>query len=309
MKKETEMNMVVFKRTRKRPTAGDIFVWQIVGQPYRFGRVIRDDITAVMGDERLYLIYCYRTPSNDPSRLPDLSRDDLLVSPMFVDSDPWTYYGIFRNVAHRPLRPEDVLRKHCFWRESRGAYVDEDGNRLRRRIEPCGDFALTTLLGICHDLSKALGLEFVDRSEREAEESRRFRERMSALAAEAAKLPEPQIPAFKEALKTLLDEVERIGRRHDDLYDTAVREAMAVAVLRAFVFDEQDYELPRDFGLESRRANAAVRRALQAYIDKARGLAGRHGLRDPAQRLRVFEDIEVTSAGGETYDEFFGASL
>ena len=303
------MDLVFLKRTRKVPREGDIFAWRLEGQPYRFGRVIRASFETEGYDALVFLVYCYRTPSSDLTKVPELRLSDLLLPPFLVDSDPWTRDGVFMTVQHRPLGKSDSLSRHCFWSPSRDAYVDEFGARVKRRSEPCGFYSIPTVEAIAYDLGKALGFEVQARSEDLHEETRAFKRKLAKVAGQAAKLPDPQVPAFKQALKELLDEIERIGRRHDELYDTIVREQMAEAILRAFVFDEPDYELPREFGMESRRADAAIRRALERYIDKARRLARRHGLRDPAQRLRVFEDLEVTSRGGETYDEFFGASL
>ena len=304
------MDLLFIKRTRKLPREGDIFAWRLEGEPYRFGRVIRTGVPMMgCGEEGLVLAYFYRTPSEDPQRVPELSLDELLIPPSLVDNGFWRRDGVFMTIGHSPLGPGDVLKQHCFWDPAFASYVDEQGRRLRRKTEPCGFFALYTTSGLAYDLAKALGFDVEFGDERREEEIRAFKEKLAKVAGQAAKLPDPQIPAFKQALKELLDEIERIGRRHDELYDTIVREQMAEAILRAFVFDEPDYELPRQFGMESRRADAAIRRALERYIDKARRLARRHGLRDPAQRLRVFEDLEVTSRGGETYDEFFGASL
>ncbi len=303
------MDLVFLKRTRKLPREGDIFAWRLEGQPYRFGRVIRAGFETEAWDEPVFLVYCYRTPSEDVATVPQLSLSDLLVPPFIIDRGAWTHDGVFMTIAHRPLQRGDVLEQHCFWCPVVASYVDEQGRRLRRKTEPCGFFAIPTTSGLAYDLAKALGFDVKFGDEGREEEIRAFKEKLGKVAGQAAKLADPQIPAFKQALRELLDEIERIGRRHDELYDTIVREQMAEAILRAFVFDEPDYELPREFGMESRRADAAVRRALERYIDKARRLARRHGLRDPAQRLRVFEDLEVTSRGGETYDEFFGASL
>lgn len=306
------MRLEVIKRSRRKPREGDIFGWKLRGWDYGFGRVIRTEIWRERFNEPgIHLVYLYKSFAPDLYRIPVLRRDLLLTPPRIVSTNLWEQ-GYFYTVCNQPLSSEDVLDQHCFRNQAslRHPYCDETGKPVRKPTGPCPLFALGGEYAIEADTCRALGIE-PDPSPAESslEKLEVFKARLREVATQAVKLPDPQIPAFKQALKELLDEIERIGRRHDELYDTIVREQMAEAILRAFVFDEPDYELPRQFGMESRRADAAIRRALERYIDKARRLARRHGLRDPAQRLRVFEDLEVTSRGGETYDEFFGASL
>lgn len=278
------MKLVVLKRSRKRPQVGDVFVWQLEGEPYRFGRVVRTGIPMGGFREPLILVYLYKIPSHEPAPVPPLALDDLVVPPMLVHTDSWSYDGVFMTVGHQELREQDMLPQHCFADPTSvfAPYVDESGHRLKKKVEPCGLYAVPAVDGIAYDFARGLGYDVKSESKKRLKEAQAFRKKLTKIARQAEELSEPRLPAFKQVLRELLDELGRIGRRHEELYDTIVREEMAEALLRAFVFDETDHTLPDDVGLDSRRTNAAVRRALQRYIDTARELARQHGLTMPA---------------------------
>lgn len=156
-----QTNLRVLKPSRKKPTAGDLFVMQLPDERYLFGRVISAD--AVIGPMKdVILIYVYR-PRFDSKELPErseLSADRLLVSPMMTNRLPWSK-GYFETVAHWPLEPGDVLSQHCFLSSAVGRYFDEQGNELPGPIEPVGDRGLHSFRTIDDEISDALGWDRV----------------------------------------------------------------------------------------------------------------------------------------------------
>jgi hypothetical protein len=82
-------------------------------------------------------------------------------------------------------------------------------------------------------------------------------------------------------LRTLL---ESLGEAHEEMDDSEVREQMFAAVARTFLNPTPGFALPTDFGLSDARANAAVRAALQTYIDTMSVAATHLGLDTPEQR-------------------------
>lgn len=108
-------------------------------------------------------------------------------------------------------------------------------------------------------------------------------------------------------LKTLMEELERIGRTHGELYDTDVREQMTEAVMKSFIAPETGYILPERYGLFEEEGNARVREAIEAYVTGVRQSAERIGLASPVERLAAFQDQEVHTDDEEQYpDDFFG---
>jgi hypothetical protein len=123
-------------RSRKRPRAGDVFVYR-VGGSYHFGRVVRVGLD-LLGSSRGALLYFYRAESVHADVLPAVSKQDLVIPPVLTDGFMWRE-GAFQTVQRAPLAGEDLLERHCF--ESRVLentwYQNEYGERVER-TDPCG---------------------------------------------------------------------------------------------------------------------------------------------------------------------------
>ena len=157
------MNMIVLKRTRKRPIPGDMFVFKMAQLPDRFywGRVIKTGTrlgTIEVNDFPMLYIYNVWTPESSPPPLEQLLPVNLLIPPLATNFRPWTM-GYFQPAGNRPLLPGEVLPVHCFkfpGFESR--YVDEYRVRLEKRIEPCGICGIGSFRTVDDKVSKALGI-------------------------------------------------------------------------------------------------------------------------------------------------------
>ena len=151
------VNMLVLKKSRKPLKAGDVFVFKMPATPFFFGRVIRTD--ALIGPIRdNTLIYLYRASSPDKTKVPELSKNELLVPPIMTNRQAWLK-GYFENVANRPLKPEELLESHCFFDDIWGRFYDDQNNELPGRIEPCGEYGLHSYRTIDDAVSKALGVK------------------------------------------------------------------------------------------------------------------------------------------------------
>jgi hypothetical protein len=144
------------KRTRKRPTQGDIFYYASSTVRW-FGRVIRTDLPAGRGLGRASLVYFYRASAPiDATGVPVLSRDDLLVPPMKIDGTPWRQ-GFFATVETRPLASADVRARHCFRHPIAGKCFDEH-DEPAECVGDCADHGMATWTAVEGALSIALGL-------------------------------------------------------------------------------------------------------------------------------------------------------
>ncbi len=148
------MNLAVLKKTRRVPEVGDVFVMRPDDQ-YLFGRVV-DTNANPLGVGGAVLIYVYRVRSQTRTPVPELLHEQLLVPPMMTNRQPWTK-GYFEQVENRPLSAMERLPRHCF-RDTRGWYFDEAGNRLTGPAEPVGQWGLHSYRTIDDEVSKALGI-------------------------------------------------------------------------------------------------------------------------------------------------------
>ena len=111
---------------------------------------------------------------------------------------------------------------------------------------------------------------------------------------------------MKKALKQLINALDRIFETHEEVGDTAVREAMHEAIYSAFIKPVKGYTLPEDFPMFSPAGNRKVRAALAKFLAHPEVAAAAKKLKTPKERLDAFQDDEVESSEGNNYDEYFG---
>ena len=111
---------------------------------------------------------------------------------------------------------------------------------------------------------------------------------------------------MKKALKQLLNALDRVFETHEEVGDTAVREAMHEAVHKAFIEPVKGYTLPDEFRMFSPAGNRKVRAALARFLAHPEVVAAAKELKTPKERLDAFQDDDVESGEGNPYDEYFG---
>ena len=109
---------------------------------------------------------------------------------------------------------------------------------------------------------------------------------------------------MKKSLKTLLNAMDKIFEDFEEVGDTAVREQMRESIEKALLAPVTGYVLPNEFGMFESKGNAKVRAALAKFIESAK--IESVGLTTREERLRAFQDLDVESREGNTYDEYFG---
>src|SRR5262245_42846438 len=111
---------------------------------------------------------------------------------------------------------------------------------------------------------------------------------------------------MKNALKELLNALDKLlADGHEEISDTVVREALHGVVFRALVQRDANEELPSEFGMFTPGGNKRLRVVLSKFLDhpevaKAKKLPTRQA------RLSAFQDDEVESDEGNSYDDYFG---
>jgi Immunity protein 26 len=150
------MNLRVLKKSQRQPEVGDVFVMQLDGKNFLFGRVVSIDANP-LGVGGGILIYIYRAKAPCKTSVPTLDRNCLLIPPLITNKLPWSR-GYFEYIQARPIAMGDVLAHHHFWDPLRGVFRDEQGNVAPDPSEPCSTWGLHSFQTIDDELSKKLGL-------------------------------------------------------------------------------------------------------------------------------------------------------
>jgi hypothetical protein len=112
---------------------------------------------------------------------------------------------------------------------------------------------------------------------------------------------------LEKILTKLLNRLDSIAEKYEDIFDTAVREEMFSVVYHSFVLLEHDYKLPESFGMFSKAGNKRIFTALSAFIKDVQLLVEKEEcLQTNSKRLDAFQDDRIQSKNGTTYDEYFG---
>ncbi len=111
---------------------------------------------------------------------------------------------------------------------------------------------------------------------------------------------------MEKALNKLLNDLEFIATTHREVLDTYVREKMFEAIHDCFIKPKADYELPVAFGMFTEDGNHKVYLALRNFLTHPEVMKAAQTLSTPASRLAAFQNMNVLSKGGNTFDEYFG---
>ena len=154
---DNKINLEFLKKSKKHLRPGDIFVLKPKGHDFYFGRIISTMAQCGFGPPKAILIYIYNATSKDKNIIPELDKNNLLIPPTMVNRLGWSR-GYFENVSFKELTEDQVLKIHCFWRPSRGTYMNEKGVQLDGTCEPIGQYGLGNYRVVDIEISKALGI-------------------------------------------------------------------------------------------------------------------------------------------------------
>jgi hypothetical protein len=111
---------------------------------------------------------------------------------------------------------------------------------------------------------------------------------------------------MKNALRQLLNDLEKIEVDNGEIQDTAVREELHDVIREGFVEPKADFELPTYYAMFSDEADAQIRTALVAFFNHPEVIAARTELTTREARLNAFQDETVQSDGGMIFGDYFG---
>ncbi|BDI34157.1 hypothetical protein CCAX7_62080 [Capsulimonas corticalis] len=95
---------------------------------------------------------------------------------------------------------------------------------------------------------------------------------------------------MKAAILKLVGTLDAIALDHPEVWDSAVREQIYLALERGYADADETYVLPKHFAMFSRKADARVREAVCAFIQTALAAAEAAGLEGSAARCRALDE-------------------
>src|SRR5262245_8029211 len=111
---------------------------------------------------------------------------------------------------------------------------------------------------------------------------------------------------MKNALCELLNCLDQIAIKHEEIHDTAVREEMGFAIYQSFVMQTHDFELPHFYAMFSDEGNEQIYSALLRFLGHSDVISANAQLRFPGERFAAVQDDDAKSTRGSTYMDFFG---
>jgi hypothetical protein len=112
---------------------------------------------------------------------------------------------------------------------------------------------------------------------------------------------------IKKPLQRILNRLDIIAQRHGEVSDTDVRDVLHSVVWDGFIEMKKEYSLPEDFDMFSKSGNKKVYIAMKKFLESVRILVSEIPVLNSRQsRFEAFQDIEIQSKEGSTYDDYFG---
>jgi hypothetical protein len=109
-----------------------------------------------------------------------------------------------------------------------------------------------------------------------------------------------------EAIVGFFGDLERISRKHEEVTDTDVREALYLSLNYYFVWGKTCPRFPRSFGMFSAEGDRLVDKALRRFLEAARESEELAAVPVGQARLDLLQNSNIKTARGMQYDEFIG---
>ena len=107
-------------------------------------------------------------------------------------------------------------------------------------------------------------------------------------------------------MAALLEDLEKLGKEHEELYDTDVRERLWSVIEDGLIKQTKDFQVPRELGMFSPEANAALAKILKENIKRLREVFAVFDLHTEEKRRASFFNPELHTESGRSVEDFFG---
>lgn len=128
--------LIVMKRTYKKPKEGDVFALQPLKDIFYFGKVIQTELESVDSFIRgMSLVYIYDCSSKEKAVPDEFDENELLIAPVIVNHQPWTK-GYFETIGNVDVSAKVKSVDFAFWDMLREKYVDLSRAELKLHHDP-----------------------------------------------------------------------------------------------------------------------------------------------------------------------------
>jgi hypothetical protein len=114
-------------------------------------------------------------------------------------------------------------------------------------------------------------------------------------------------PVGWTSLAGLLEDLEAVADKHEEIFDTEVRGRMWEYLEARFIQHKKATPLPTDFGMFTPEGNEQIRIAFAQNTENLDTIIKIFYLDTEKKRKVTFTNPKLISAGGNHLDDFFGA--
>ena len=111
---------------------------------------------------------------------------------------------------------------------------------------------------------------------------------------------------LKDSVRKLFNALESIGKAHEELYDTDVREQLAETLYFGFVWAHPMPSQPVTYGMFSAEGDAAVAKAVSVFLKEAIRLANEEHVGAGRPRHAALQNASILTRSGQSYENFIG---
>ena len=149
-------DLLVLKKSRKKPKEGDVFVLNPKKDIYCYGKVIEVGVKSrdsfVNG---MYLIYLYNYFSETKALNCELDVDNLLIPPVVINSQLWIN-GYAETLSNIAVSEKEKNLEFGFWDIGRKIYVNINGDKIDKIPKLVSLFGLGSYGFIGKEINKAI---------------------------------------------------------------------------------------------------------------------------------------------------------
>jgi hypothetical protein len=114
-------------------------------------------------------------------------------------------------------------------------------------------------------------------------------------------------PVGWTSLAALLEDLEKISKEHEEVFDTDVREQMWTFLEGRFIQQNEETTLPTEFGMFSAEGNEKIREAFARNTKDLDTIIEIFSLDTYEKRMTTFTNPKIATPDGSRLDDFFGA--
>lgn len=153
--------LLLQKKSRRKPKIGDIFALRVKEDLYFYGKVLKTEINnphPLFQGWNLICVYDFSSQDIINTDLSKLSEHDLLLPPLVTNHKGW-YDGYFLTIGNENITEDEMQIDYGFWDDLRKIYRNEEGTILDKKPNLVSRYALVSYGGIGRAIHRVLNKE------------------------------------------------------------------------------------------------------------------------------------------------------